>query len=422
MGNVCPSLALLMGRKLPSTVDSDPLLEISPVPDREGAKLVAEPELAKAAGAGAVTVRQPGGALRAPSTMYASFVRDMVPDLAGQVAIVTGANAGIGFWAARALAAKGATVVLACRDLSKAAAAKAEIERALRDEAGLQAHVEVSHLDLASFASVRAFAVDFRARHDRLDMLLNNAGIMGVARSLTVDGWDVQLQTNHLSHFLLTRELFDMLARAPGGGRAVHHSSMAHKAGTPRINCEALNEGAMDGMCGLAGRLPGAAPFVRYAQSKLANVLFAFELDRRLIAAGLQGKVKSVCAHPGVADTHLFDAPTRTGSIPSFFRCFAPHMQSAEDGALPLLLAATHGDVKSGGFYGPQHEFRGHPVRCKSGGHAQDARMARELWVLSELATGCRFLPGDVHAPVPAGHPAGVAHENAPPAADVQRG
>lgn len=416
MGNVCPGLAALLRGYTPgsSSVDSDPLLEISPVRQCEkGGKLPG----AEHAGDGADgRSLQLGATRRAPSELYTSFVREVIPDLTGKVAIVTGANAGLGFWAARALASKGAKVVLACRDLSKANAAKAELERSLREEQGVEARLEVAHLDLASFASVRAFAADFRARHYRLDLLLNNAGVMGVERSLTVDGWDVQLQANHLSHFLLTRELIDLLARAPGGGRVVAHSSLAHSAGVPRINASNLNDGAMDGYCGLVGMLPGAAPFVRYGQSKLANVLFAFELHRRLAAAGLEGKVKSVCCHPGIAATSLFDAPSLAGNLPSLLGCMVPRMQAAEDGALPLLLAATHPSVESGAFYGPDKGDHGYPVRCKAGGHAHNLEMARELWVLSELACGCQFVPAEALAPPPkqAAHEAPVGADGEP--------
>lgn len=413
-GNVCPGLAALFGQRPAAlSVDSDPLLEISPVQERPPK---AEPHALSAGttDAAAAGSSQLGAAAYVPSELYRNFVRDVMPDLHGKVAIVTGANAGLGLWAARALAAKGATVVLACRDLSKANAAKVSLERELRGE-GVQARLEVSHVDLASFASVRAFAAGFRARHARLDLLLNNAGIMAADRSLTVDGWDVQLQTNHLSHFLLTRELLDMLLCAPDGGRVVSHSSLAHKAGTPRINTAALNEGAMDGLCGFAAALPGAAPYVRYGQSKLANVLFAFELHRRLAAAGLDKRVKSVCAHPGIAATSLFDAPMRAGTMPAFLSCLAPRMQAAEDGALPLLLAATHANVESGAFYGPEKEDRGFPVRCKAGGHANDPEMARELWVLSELACGCQFVPADAQAgPLRAGEPAAATKAAAP--------
>jgi len=286
MGNLCPQMAAALGYKSKSSVDVAPLLEISAVDDAADLKKPhTSPPPMSAAQA------ELGATLHAPSSMYADFVRDVMPDLKGKVAIVTGANAGIGYWATRALAQKGCTVVMACRDLSKANAAKSQIVAELQEDTGVEALIEVTHLDLQSFASVRAFAADMKSRHaGGVHMLLNNAGIMGLEKILTADGWDVQLQTNHLSHFLLAHELLDLLARAPGGGRVVSHSSMAHKAG--RINAANLNEGAADGMCGLAGALPGAKPFVRYGQSKLANVLFAFELHRRLTAAGMDKKVK----------------------------------------------------------------------------------------------------------------------------------
>jgi NAD(P)-dependent dehydrogenase (short-subunit alcohol dehydrogenase family) len=385
MGNICPEL---FGFKKPSSIDSDPLLEIAPV--APAAPAADAPPIKPAQELSAPMRR--GLRSRAPTTLYGKFVQDVVPDLSGKVAIVTGANSGTGFWCARALAAKGATVVLACRDLSKAKAAKAEMERELRDEASVEPRLEILHLDLASFASVRAFAADMRARYSAIDILVNNAGVMAVDKSLTEDGWDVQLQVNHLSHFLLTCQLFGLLARAAHGARIVSHSSAAAWTGSPRINAANLNDGAMDGLCGLAGRLPGAQPFVRYGQSKLANVLFSFELHRRLRAARLDGRIKAVCAHPGFASTGLFDAPGKAGHLPPAWGCFCSGlMQTAADGALPLLLASTYDAVESGAFYGPERGMRGQPVRCKAAGHANDLGMARELWVLSELACGCRF-------------------------------
>lgn len=322
--------------------------------------------------------------------LYDAFVRDVLPDLTGRIAVVTGGNSGLGFWCAQALACKGATVVLACRDVARGRAAQGAIESAAR--AGhREALVDVIPLDLASFASVRTFARDFSARYSCLHMLVNNAGVMGVGRALTEDGWDIQLQVNHLGHFLLTAELWPALLRAPGGARVVSHTSIAHHAGRPRINAADPNEGAADGLCGLGQRIPGARPWVRYGQSKLANVLFALELDRRLQAAGLTERVQSISAHPGVAATNLHRVAGGAGSLPGW-RFLSRHFaQAPEDGSLSLVLAATHPAVESGALYGPDRETHGYPVRRRPGGHATDEAMARELWVLSELATGAQF-------------------------------
>lgn len=389
---LCPTLARLFAP--PRSVDADPLLELpsaKEAPPSAGKPSDAPSDMS--AMYSPLLSKQPP-VPRVPSKLYKSFVANSVRDLSGQIAIVTGANSGLGYWTARALAAKGATVVLACRDVGKGRQAKAEIEADLRLTAGVEAVLEVAQLDLASFASVRAFAAAFRKAHGCVHVLVNNAGLMGVSRHLTADGWDVQLQVNHLAHFLLTYELFDLMLRAPGGARVVSHSSLAHKAGSPRINVDDLNEGGADGFCGLAGRIPAARPWVRYGQSKLANVLFALELHRRLQAAGLDARVKSVCAHPGFASTQLQQVAGGAGNMPGW-RFFCKHFaQSAEDGALPLILAATHPLVESGAFYGPEKGTHGAPVRCKPAGHANDEAMARELWVRSELACGVHFAVG----------------------------
>lgn len=394
MGNVCPAFAALFGRRKQSLpdVDPDPLLELRPPLYEDataGGKTLAD------AGEIAPVVLRTGAwrdpaplaksAQHAPSMQFARFVREAMPTLTGHIAIVTGASSGTGFWCALALAARGATVVLACRNLAKADAAKERMDK-LCAAFGLstEGQVVVSHLDLASFASVRSFAADFRLRYAHLNHLVLNAGTIHAAKTLTADGWDVQLQTNHLSHFLLTQQLFEQLSRAPSGARVVSHSSRAHSLGTPRIAAD-LNAGALDGVCGLAGMIaPGG--LVRYSQSKLANVLFCFELDRRLRAAGLGERVRSVAAHPGFAATGLF------GAEHGWLACISSRFaQPPEDGALPLLFAATRPDAKGGGFYGPSDAPGGLPVACEASGHAHDLEMARELWSISESACGCRF-------------------------------
>lgn len=298
-----------------------------------------------------------------------------VPDQRGRVAIVTGGNSGIGFEAAAALAARGAHVLLACRDAAKAKEARDAI---VARHAG--ANVEIRALDLASLASVRAFADGVRADHARIDLLLNNAGVMAIPRRNTLDGFEMQLGTNHLGHFALTALLLERVLAAPAA-RVVTVSSSAHRPG--RIHFEDLQLEA------------SYRRWVAYAQSKLANLLFAYELDRRLRSAGAD--VASVAAHPGYAATNLQFVGARMESKPLVERFFALgnrlFAQSAEMGALPTLYAATAPAVKSGDYIGPGGfaELWGAPKRVASTRRSRDEESARRLWEVSETLTGVRM-------------------------------
>jgi NAD(P)-dependent dehydrogenase (short-subunit alcohol dehydrogenase family) len=292
-----------------------------------------------------------------------------IPDQHGRIAVVTGANSGIGLVAARELARKGARVVMACRDTAKGTAAAATIRRTLPD-----AQLEVAALDLASLASVRAYADAYTA--DRLDVLINNAGVMAAPYSKTADGFELQLGTNHLGHFALTGLLLDRLIGTPDA-RVVTITSTAHRLG--RMNFKDLQSERSYGR------------WRAYGQSKLANLLFAFELDSRLRAAGKD--LRSVAAHPGYAATNLQFAatPSRIERVGAALlnRVYA---QSPERGALPTLYAAT-ADIPGGSFVGPDGfmEGRGHPVLVKATRAANDPDAARRLWQLSEELTGVRF-------------------------------
>ena len=297
-----------------------------------------------------------------------------IPPLDGRVVIVTGANSGLGFETARALARAGARVVLACRDPDRGAAA---VHR-LREEAG--ADVELAPLDLADLASVRTFAAGFSAGHDRLDVLVNNAGVMAIPRRETADGFEMQLGTNHLGHFALTGHLLDRLLATPGA-RVVTVSSMAARGARIRF----------DDLQGVRhyGRWSG------YGRAKLANQLFALELDRRV--AGRGADLVSVAAHPGYAATNLqMVGPQMTGSdlMERVTRLGNTLLaQSAADGALPSLYAATAPDVRGGQFFGPDRLFgmRGSPKRIPFLKAATDTGTARRLWEVSEELTGVRY-------------------------------
>jgi NAD(P)-dependent dehydrogenase (short-subunit alcohol dehydrogenase family) len=258
-----------------------------------------------------------------------------MPDLAGRTIVVTGGNSGIGYEAALELARKGAHVVLACRDASRGRSAAAAIESALP-----QASLEVMELDLASLASIHAFAEAFQGRHPSLDVLCNNAGVMAIPYRRTHDGFEMQLGTNHLGHFALTGLLLDRLL-ATDAARVVTVSSTAHRFG--RMRFDDLHWES------------GYRKWRAYGQSKLANLLFAYELQRRLDAVG--ARCISVACHPGYAATNLQLAGPRMqgSSVMESLSSLANRVfaQSAAMGALPTLCAAVSPDVRGGDYIGP---------------------------------------------------------------------
>ncbi len=298
-----------------------------------------------------------------------------VPPQAGRIVVVTGANSGLGLNTARVLAARGAHVVLASRSAEKAADAAALIRV---DTPG--ASLEVLPLDLADLASVRAAAERFAADHDHLDVLVNNAGVMATPHRRTADGFELQLGTNHLGHFALTGLLLASLLAAPAA-RVVTVSSGAHQMG--RIVFDDLQ----------AERRYRKWP--AYGQSKLANLLFAYELARRADAARVP--LVSAAAHPGYAATNLQAVGPRMAGAPITERLAAIGnrllAQDATRGALPQLYAATMPDVRSGDYYGPDGllEMRGWPERVSSSDRSKDEATARRLWEVSEELTGVRY-------------------------------
>jgi NAD(P)-dependent dehydrogenase (short-subunit alcohol dehydrogenase family) len=305
-----------------------------------------------------------------------AWTPEQLPDLRGRTVVVTGANSGIGREAAGMLAGAGADVVLACRDPGRANDALAAIRAAHPG-----GRVEAAALDLASLASVRAFAEQFSRGHERLDVLLNNAGVMAVPRRTTADGFELQLGTNHLGHFALTGLLLPRLLAAERA-RVVNVSSTAHRAGRMRFD-----------------DLHGEARYGRwqaYGQSKLANLLFTFELQRRFEAS--KARATSVAAHPGYAATNLqFVGPSMSGSRANAIFMSLGNLLFAQDargGALPLVYAAAAPDVRGGEYFGPGGfaELRGAPKRVPASARAQDAATAAELWRVSESLTGVRYL------------------------------
>jgi NAD(P)-dependent dehydrogenase (short-subunit alcohol dehydrogenase family) len=298
-----------------------------------------------------------------------------IPDQSGRVALVTGANSGLGRQTARALAGAGATVMMACRDKARGQWAV----KTVREEHPT-AQVELLLLDLADLSSVRRAADEAHTRHARLDMLVNNAGVMAIPYRTTADGFEMQIGTNHLGHFALTGLLLDGLLETDAS-RIVNVSSQAHRTG--RINLDDLQSRRRYGK------------WRAYSQTKLANLLFTRELHRRLSAIGTT--TIAVAAHPGYAATHLQAVgPQMAGSqimgfgARVFNKLFA---QSDEMGALPQLYAATAPDVRGGEYFGPDGigEQRGHPKRVGMTAAARDDVTAARLWQMSEDLTGVRY-------------------------------
>jgi NAD(P)-dependent dehydrogenase (short-subunit alcohol dehydrogenase family) len=303
--------------------------------------------------------------------MSEKWTADRIPDQSGRTAVITGANSGLGLVTARELARAGARVVLACRNLEKGESAQRGCQAQVPD-----ARVELEELDLASLASVREFADRFKSGHQGLDLLINNAGVMATPRRSTADGFELQFGTNHLGHFALTGLLIGEM-EGRDDARVITLSSGAHRIG--RI--------AFD-------NLGGDSKYFRwraYGQSKLANLLFALELDRRLRA--VNSTIRSLAAHPGYAATNLqFAGPPAVDAAMMKVgnRLFA---QSDEMGALPTLYAATEPGLEGGTFCGPDGflEQHGHPKPVAPSSAARDEQVARRLWEVSEEMTGVRF-------------------------------
>jgi NAD(P)-dependent dehydrogenase (short-subunit alcohol dehydrogenase family) len=299
-----------------------------------------------------------------------------MPDLSGRTAVVTGANTGLGLQTARALAARGAHVVLACRNPDRAGHAAAQIAVACPG-----ASTSAVRLDLASQACVRSAAEEVRARIPRVDLLINNAGVMEVPYQRTGDGFELTLATNHLGPFALTGLLLDRMA---AGGRIVTVSSIAHL------------DGAMD-----FGDLQSERhydPERAYAQSKLANLLFTYELDRRLRAAG--AGVMALACHPGVAYTDLFASRSRLNQFllsPAMRIINFWAVQDARMGALPALRAATDPSAQGAEYYGPRSYgmrrrfLTGYPAVVNSGARSHDKADQARLWQVSEQLTGVSY-------------------------------
>jgi NAD(P)-dependent dehydrogenase (short-subunit alcohol dehydrogenase family) len=295
-----------------------------------------------------------------------------IPDQTGRTAIITGANIGLGYETAVALAGQGARVVLAVRNLDKGKQAATRIA-----EAHPGATVELQELDLTSLASIRAAAEQLRADHDRIDLLINNAGVMWTPKSTTADGFELQFGTNHLGHFALTGLLLDRLLPVPGS-RVVTVSSIGHRL-RAAIHFDDLQWEHSYNRVGA------------YGQSKLANLLFTYELQRRLAP---RGTTAAVAAHPGGSRTELTrNVPRLVAAVNAVLE---PLYQGADRGALPTLRAATDPGVHGGQYYGPGGigELRGYPKVVPSSDQSHDVKLQRRLWEVSEDLTGVVYPVG----------------------------
>jgi NAD(P)-dependent dehydrogenase (short-subunit alcohol dehydrogenase family) len=295
-----------------------------------------------------------------------------VPDESGRVAIVTGSNTGLGYDTARVLAARGARVVMAVRDTAKGDAAAARIR-----ELSPGAEVTVHELDLGSLASVRAAAAELAAAHPRIDLLINNAGVMYPPKQNTADGFELQFGTNHLGHFALTGLLLKNLLGVDGS-RVVAVASIAH------------NIRAKIDFADLQWETRRYDRVASYGQSKLANLMFTYDLQRRLAAA--KAKTIAVAAHPGVAATELVRHVPGAG-LPGVSWLSGRLLNTSELGALPTLRAATDPAVRGGQYYGPDgfRELRGYPKLVTSNAQSHDTAAQERLWTVSEELTGVTY-------------------------------
>lgn len=295
-----------------------------------------------------------------------NWTPDLLPDLAGKLFVITGGNSGIGYDAAKMLAERGGDIVIAGRSAEKIATAAEELTKTATGD------VETVQLDLSDLSNVRSAAETVRSRYDRIDALIDNAGIMQTPETRTVDGYELQLATNHLGHFLWAGLLFDLVEKADG--RVVTVSSIAHKFGTIHQDDLMLEK--------------SYAPTQAYGQSKLANMLFGLELHRRLQAKG--STVMSIVCHPGYSNTALQDTGP-TGALNFLYKFLNPLMaQASEKGAIPTVLAAAGEEARSGAYYGPtgMGDARGPVGDSFVALRGRNAEKALWLWEESERLTG----------------------------------
>jgi NAD(P)-dependent dehydrogenase (short-subunit alcohol dehydrogenase family) len=311
--------------------------------------------------------------------MVPSWSTEQMPQCANKTIIITGANSGLGYEATKAFATKGATVIMACRSIERGQQAATDIRNNVDMASG---DLTVRQCDLASLESIKSFAAAVSREYDSIDILSNNAGVMAIPRQETEDGFEKQFGVNHLGHFALTGHLLELMISGDDESRVVTHSSGAHEFG--KINFDDLQ------------RKQSYGKWEAYGQSKLANLLFAYELQRRFETAEITQTI-SVACHPGYAATNLqYRGPKQSGSalrlrmMKVANRIFG---QSAADGVLPLLYASTATDVQGSEYYGPNGflNMRGAPEEQSSSQESYDTQTAQRLWRRSETLTGVSF-------------------------------
>jgi NAD(P)-dependent dehydrogenase (short-subunit alcohol dehydrogenase family) len=301
--------------------------------------------------------------------MKNKWTTDNMPDLSGKTIIVTGGNSGLGFESVKAFAHKGATVILASRSIEKGENAKAQIGQVKGD-------VQVMQLDLQDFASIKNFAEQFKASHSVLDVLLNNAGIMTTPYFTTKEGLEGQTGTNHFGHFALTAQLFDLIKKTPGS-RIVSVSSSAHNAGSMDFD-NLLYEGGK-----------GYSKIKAYGRSKLMNLLFTYELQRKIESEGLD--VIAVASHPGASRTNLDRYLKGKWWYYVLYPLFFLITTNQAKGALSQIRASVDANVKGGEYYGPHRGMSGYPVKVESNEASHNIADAKKLWEVSEELTKQKF-------------------------------
>ncbi|GAB9473095.1 Ww domain-containing oxidoreductase [Globisporangium polare] len=324
-----------------------------------------------------------GGHTSASNAVPSKWDAKQIPSLSGKVAVVTGANSGIGYVAALEMARNGAHVVLACRNEERGQAAAAKIQQEIGSSSTTGGgKAEFMQLDVGSLASVKSFTERFQSSHERLDVLVNNAGIMGVPHALSPDGVESQFATNHLGHFALTAQLYPLLQKS-APSRVVNTSSVAHR------------DAKLD-LKEIVTPKDKYVPMKVYSNTKLCNLLFSFELDRRLRASDATSKVIAVTVHPGVTNTPLFNGPAQNGVFAKMaMKAFSalPIGQKVEMGALPTLYAATAPGVQSGEYFGPSgfNNFRGYPALEEPVNQSKSKEAGEKLWAESERLAKMSF-------------------------------
>lgn len=294
-----------------------------------------------------------------------------IPDLSGKVIIVTGGNIGLGYESVKAFYEKGAEVILACRSEEKGEKAKAEIVKIVA-----KGKIVVMQLDLADLAGVSAFVKAFKSKYNRLDVLLNNAGIMTTPYFLTKDGFEGQMGTNHLGHFALTGELMDLIVKTPSS-RVVNVSSSGHKAGKMDFDNLLFENGK------------GYGRMKAYGRSKLSNLLFTYELQRFFEAHKIESM--ALAAHPGGSQTNLDQHINKKWWFKLLGPLYNAMTQSAAMGALPQIRASVDPEAKGAQYYGPDKGTTGYPIVVKSNKASHSKEDQRKLWDVSEKLTGVKY-------------------------------